>query len=164
MIIIDLFRFFIYIAEPVKCATPNSTEGQCIHLDDCPLLLNMSNTDPLTTDIITYLRRSQCGYTELAPSVCCPVSSKYMPFTLPTKHINRTHVVTLEDRFKPDEGLPGLDICGKQTFENKIFDGQITGIDEFPWMALLEYKKSKFVNIQVQNQNKFRVYVSFPKS
>lgn len=161
MIIIYLFRFFL--AEPVKCATPNSTEGQCIHLDDCPLLLNMSNTDPLTTDIITYLRRSQCGYTELASSVCCPVSSKYMPFALPTKHINRTHV-TLKDRFKPDEGLPGLDICGKQTFENKIFDGQITGIDEFPWMALLEYKKSKFVNIQVQNQNKFRVYVSFPKS
>lgn len=30
--------------------------------------------------------------------------------------------------------------CGVQTAESKIVGGNLTDLDEFPWMALLEYK------------------------
>lgn len=33
------------------------------------------------------------------------------------------------------------DICGPTVFEDKIYGGNDTGLDEFPWMALLQYKK-----------------------
>lgn len=32
------------------------------------------------------------------------------------------------------------EVCGKNSASNRIFDGEATQLDEFPWMALLEYR------------------------
>lgn len=36
--------------------------------------------------------------------------------------------------------LPGSDICGINT-QSRIYGGKETDLDEFPWMALIEYEK-----------------------
>lgn len=33
-------------------------------------------------------------------------------------------------------------ICGPIIFEDKIYGGNNTALDEFPWMVLLEYQRS----------------------
>lgn len=40
--------------------------------------------------------------------------------------------------------LPSRGQCGIESFGKKIFGGESTGLDEFPWMALFEYAKRKF--------------------
>jgi secreted trypsin-like serine protease len=40
--------------------------------------------------------------------------------------------------------LPDKDTCGIDTTK-KIYGGQKTDLDEFPWMALIEYEKAKGV-------------------
>lgn len=149
-----VFSITIFLV-PTKCATPNSLEGQCIYIDECPPLEAMANATDLAPEDIIYLRRSQCDYSDLTPRVCCPVSMKSRAFTVP-EHQTRSPAsaeepeddqdtpIELLNRFKPDEGLPGLHECGIQSFDNKIFNGEFTAIDEFPWMVLLEYKSSKY--------------------
>lgn len=39
--------------------------------------------------------------------------------------------------------LPSESQCGLQVFDDKIVGGDIAGLDEFPWMALLYFKGSK---------------------
>lgn len=39
--------------------------------------------------------------------------------------------------------LPAPGVCGTDN-TNRIIGGEITKIDEFPWMALIEYSKRKF--------------------
>lgn len=43
--------------------------------------------------------------------------------------------------------LPSLSNCGIQYYlPNRIVGGgMVTGLDEFPWMALLQYSNSKFL-------------------
>ena len=36
--------------------------------------------------------------------------------------------------------LPGFDDCGVNT-QSRIYGGEKTDLDEFPWMALIEYEK-----------------------
>lgn len=42
--------------------------------------------------------------------------------------------------------------CG-QDAKDRIFQGKITHIDEFPWTALLEYLKSKFFFVDVDSRH-----------
>lgn len=49
---------------------------------------------------------------------------------------------TLGNRFGSMKKLPEPPDCGVQ-FADRIYNGIITAIDEFPWMALLKYNDSK---------------------
>lgn len=39
--------------------------------------------------------------------------------------------------------LPGVGICGLTGLANRIFGGESTQLDDYPWMALLEYQPRK---------------------
>lgn len=60
------------------------------------------------------------------PYVCCPQETS-------------TSVI------RPSNGrgnvLPGSGSCGVESFGEKVYGGRSTALDEFPWMALLEYSK-----------------------
>lgn len=40
--------------------------------------------------------------------------------------------------------IPSTDVCGIST-QDRIYGGEKTDLDEFPWMALIEYEKRMFV-------------------
>ncbi|TMW50890.1 hypothetical protein DOY81_004034 [Sarcophaga bullata] len=96
------------------CTTPDDWEGDCINIKDCPilvsLLLNVSRT-PMET---TFLQQSECGQRDDGNVYACC-------------------------RHQTNELLPDTKHCG-QSFENRIFGGSVTHIDEYPWVALIEYE------------------------
>ncbi|KAG5871651.1 hypothetical protein JTB14_037076 [Gonioctena quinquepunctata] len=58
------------------CTTPDSKEGYCINLQECPSIYAMSTDfdNPLTIDRLNFLIESQCGYLGNNPKVCCPAA------------------------------------------------------------------------------------------
>lgn len=72
------------------------------------------------------------------------MSDKFTPYTLPKRaDLTTTTIPVFESRFGGDEDYSVLEVCGDQGYEDRITDGTVTNIDEFPWMALLKYETSK---------------------
>ncbi|XP_037953874.1 spaetzle-processing enzyme-like [Teleopsis dalmanni] len=114
------------------CTTPNNESGLCIHIDDCEYLWNML-LNPVNRQE-SFLAKSQCGYDNTATTpahrilVCC--ADKYC--NKPKPEANNVP--------KPGNVLPEAGKCGI-SLENRILGGQNTSLFEFPWMALIQYKK-----------------------
>lgn len=123
------------------CITPNSTVGICTPLKNCPQLKGIF--EKVTSENYVFLRRSQCGYSEDEPEVCCPKGGTYKPFQVNETEPERYPKIPVGNRFS-EMTLPAPPDCGIQSFENRIHGGEVTAIDEFPWMALLGYGNSKF--------------------
>lgn len=64
-----------------------------------------------------FLQKSQCGFYKGEPYVCCGPSTS-----------------------SGNNLLPKPGVCGSFT-SDRIFGGEKTEIDEYPWMALIEYTK-----------------------
>lgn len=52
---------------------------------------------------------------------------------------SRNRMTPQEELNIPDGILPKANECGYQFEENRIIGGNYTELDEFPWMALLNY-------------------------
>ncbi|KAG8236449.1 hypothetical protein J437_LFUL016745 [Ladona fulva] len=116
------------------CVTPNSSRGTCIEVRDCTPLLNLLQAKPLSQANLEYLRKSQCGFHDRQPLVCCP---RQNPAPKPP------NVEVVEDVSR-HRNLPLLrnDLCGPLS-DDRIIGGNITKINELPWMALIAYSGSK---------------------
>lgn len=72
------------------------------------------------------------------PYVCCPSQNQQVPANQPQRSVTS----------RPSNGqgniLPGRGSCGVESFGEKVYGGRSTALDEFPWMALLEYSKRTF--------------------
>ncbi|XP_037932996.1 serine protease easter-like [Teleopsis dalmanni] len=102
-----------------ECKTPHDDYGTCIKLTDCKILIDLI-VDPSTSEADRdYIRSSQCGKIGNIILICCPNSL--------TTNL-----------------LPSYPNCGKQLTE-RIVGGNITKLDEFPWMALITYTKRKII-------------------
>lgn len=75
-----------------------------------------------------YLKRSQCGFDSGKPVVCC---AQQQPSRLGTSNL------------LPDPAGSGNMKCGAGS-SDRIIGGRSTKIDEYPWMALLEYSKRSY--------------------
>uniref|UniRef100_A0A336LMT0 CLIP domain-containing serine protease n=1 Tax=Culicoides sonorensis TaxID=179676 RepID=A0A336LMT0_CULSO len=115
------------------CRTPRQEVGQCIALNRCQSLFNLLRKRPLTIQDRTYLSQSQCGWSGNYPSVCCPDGVPQQP--RPTA---RPAPVSPTTSKLP---VPGQGQCGLDTSE-RIYGGEATKIDEYPWLALLQYSKT----------------------
>ncbi|XP_032596341.1 serine protease easter [Drosophila grimshawi] len=114
-----------------RCITPNRERALCIHLEDCKYLYGILTTSPLRNEDKLYLSRSQCGYYNRKVLICCP--DRYRdssPVTTARPPVNSTNTNLLPQ--------PGQ--CGN-LLSNRIYGGVKTKIDEYPWMALIEYTK-----------------------
>ncbi len=73
--------------------------------------------------------------TKRYPYVCCPQETST---NSPQRSIPR-----------PSNGqgnvLPSRGSCGVESFGEKVYGGRSTALDEFPWMALLEYAKRNVI-------------------
>lgn len=47
----------------------------------------------------------------------------------------------------PKSLLPGTDVCGKVTTENRITNGKIASLGQFPWMAILGYRRRGYSGV-----------------
>jgi hypothetical protein len=132
-----IFLFFVGCATAQNsCITPEFTDGNCIFIKQCTPLVRRILKKPLPLQDRIYLARSQCGYRDGQPLVCCPPQSEWPtqpPATQPTS----------APPPKPSGSLlpePGSGKCGLG-YEDRIFGGTETEVNEFPWLTLLQYRK-----------------------
>lgn len=136
--------------------TPNSALGMCIGIRSCPPLLNLLQAKPYDTAAIDFLRRSQCGFAGRDPRVCCPIQNPQLDIPArdelsfpnnprPTDSIEEPTTPGNNDanlQYDPSSNPLLPTDCGKELTQ-RIFGGEKTDLDEFPWMTLLEYAKRK---------------------
>ncbi|XP_045495182.1 phenoloxidase-activating enzyme 1-like [Colias croceus] len=124
-----------------SCRTPLGSQSNCISLYDCPQLLSAFQQRPLLNNVVIFLKQSQCGFDGYTPKVCC---GPLPPQTNPSQTTSRPRPAQVpdgtvdgsvqEDSYPAPRGSCGIDNG------DRIFGGQITDLDEFPWMSLLGYR------------------------
>lgn len=118
-------------------------------LYDCPQIASQVSGG-VTNAMAEYLRSLSCedGVGQY-PYVCCEIVSS-LPQALTTTTTTRAPIQTRPTRPTQSESRNGANLlpvkgkCGIQSLGDRILDGNSTRLDEFPWMALLEYKTCKF--------------------
>jgi hypothetical protein len=147
--------------ESNQCRTPNNDFGECLNIRRCPELISILKSVPLNPASVNYLRASQCGYENSGPLVCCPIRTEVQNPNPNGNDGRGTEGTVNYGPNGPSNGpnvggptSPGADNvhpetssllpsdCGRD-LSNRIVGGNITELDEFPWMALLEYRKRK---------------------
>ncbi|XP_026316168.1 phenoloxidase-activating enzyme-like [Hyposmocoma kahamanoa] len=133
----------VVVAQSSSCTTTSGTAGNCISLYDCSELFSIVNNPYKTRNDVDNLRRSGCGFEGNTPKVCCPAeeslyqrgqdSDQYFDFDPgPITACNGKPGVAPPD---PKSGC-----CGKQIkLGDRIVGGEQTNVDDYPWMALIEY-------------------------
>lgn len=129
-----------------RCFTPRQERGECIYFKSCGSLWQLFNKRPALPQDRLYISLSQCGFRDGQPLVCCtdaPAQQAPQPTQPPFQPVqpqpvnpgpapppNQIHSTLL-----PKPGDCGVDA------ENRIYGGNVTAIDEYPWMVLLQYSK-----------------------
>ncbi|XP_058117983.1 CLIP domain-containing serine protease B4-like [Anopheles ziemanni] len=103
-----------------SCTNPRGLPGNCILFRECPELVAVFGKPIATPEDTQYLQDSRCGSSGRKALVCCAGS------TAPANTGNSV--------------LPEPPHCGIQ-LTDRIFGGQPTQLDEFPWAVLIEYQK-----------------------
>ncbi|XP_054011033.1 transmembrane protease serine 9-like [Hylaeus anthracinus] len=143
------------------CVTPNGVNGICIEIRQCQPLLNILQMQPLQPSAVDFLKQSQCGFSGRDPLVCCPNQppdnipprrDQPYPTVDPNRNVdpnfpdptNNGNIDPINDGANTQYSLVDNPLlsneCGKD-LSQRIFGGERTELDEFPWMALLEYIK-----------------------
>lgn len=104
----------------------------CVVLRSCPALYAMVQQANRPPSVTTYLREAQCGFQGNQPKVCCPAVAP------PTGGSGGGP--SISDRVTPNNLIPTIADCGEDLVD-KILGGNATDLNEFTWMALLEYQK-----------------------
>lgn len=87
--------------------------------------------------IAEFLRRLNCSKT----GICCKSKATY-----DNPHVQVFERTTIASRYSEDRDSDHeadgytIEDCGMEPTDDRIFGGQVTGIDEFPWSALLFYQ------------------------
>ncbi|TMW40103.1 hypothetical protein DOY81_014817, partial [Sarcophaga bullata] len=95
------------------CITPDSWKGECIDIRQCPSLLELEQNPKRQENETIFLQQSECNRVNDIVYVCC--------------------------RFQGSVLLPDTAHCG-QSFENRIYGGSVTHINEYPWTVLITWK------------------------
>ncbi|XP_022814763.1 serine protease 7-like [Spodoptera litura] len=127
------------------CTTPSGSRSNCVSLYQCQPLFNAFEQRPLPTHVVNYLRRSQCGFENYVPRVCCgPIPLEQEATSArPTPRPTQAPTQDSSAVFSEDSSLAPRNQCGIDSDGDKVYGGTITNLDEFPWMALLGYKTKK---------------------
>ncbi|XP_068632384.1 phenoloxidase-activating enzyme 1-like [Battus philenor] len=141
-IVVFCFSFLWSYVVSESCTTPLGATSVCVSLYDCKQLLSAFEERPLRNDVVSFLRQSQCGFQGYVPRVCCgPLPSQRPSTTLPPPpQTTKPLVEGVVDSVVPEDSFPTpQDKCGIDTNGDRIFGGQFTDLDEFPWMVLQGY-------------------------
>ncbi|XP_039764499.1 phenoloxidase-activating enzyme-like isoform X1 [Pararge aegeria] len=120
-----------------KCFTPEAQEGTCVDIYKCPTIVKLLSP-PLSAENLQFVRNSRCENPNVQNSVCCGPG----PTTVTAP--NRVCIPTAAP---PD---PRTECCGLDSSSgNKIFGGNATAIDQYPWLTIIEYKGVKDEKIKL---------------
>lgn len=148
LFILTVFRIVninIILETESPCITPNGENALCIPINNCEVIKQALLS--LEENAIEFSRKSQCGFNNVGPLVCCglvskppsPVTDRTEKSTLrPADH---SVVTPIDNTYLPDDSL-----CGIQSRGEKIIGGQFTTLDEFPWVAILRYARNDDAN------------------
>jgi len=131
------------------CRNPNQEQGQCLSIYDCPPLLSLVQQTFVNLQDRTFLRDSVCpNGVGRTPYVCCVNDRRSEPLesTSAAPPVTPTSSSQQGQQGQQGEGnlLPSPPKCGPHSFGNKVYNGNDTALDEFSWMALLEYVDRKW--------------------
>lgn len=141
--------------------------GHCRSVYDCPMALRLMRKGISTTEA-DHLRSLLCtGQEGSYPWICCetattPTQSNDVPGDVyfpdssgGVGEAEQQPTVTDRPATKPRDGdagdsanrsgggsLPPIGTCGLDSFGQRIYGGQVAGLNEFPWMALLQYRNN----------------------
>uniref|UniRef100_A0A182PNA5 CLIP domain-containing serine protease n=1 Tax=Anopheles epiroticus TaxID=199890 RepID=A0A182PNA5_9DIPT len=107
-------------AQGQRCINPAGQPGKCIPFRECSSLLSIYSKGFTSPEESRFLAASRCGEKDrrsLVSTVCCA-----------SEQPARTN------------SLPVSPQCGVQ-LTDRIVGGQSTELEEFPWTALIEYRK-----------------------
>lgn len=93
------------------CTNPKGSPGKCIFFKDCDALVKLFRNPDITEEEEEFINDSKCGLIERKPLVCCTATLPRPPF------------------------------CGISPSINNIVGGQEADLREFPWAALIQYRK-----------------------
>lgn len=108
-----------------SCQTPSQQPGQCILVRSCTPFFDIVKKPPVSAENAQLFQKSQCGFDGRHPKVCCPLDTK------PAE----------TDEEIASDLLPNVSACG-QSDSDRIVGGHLTGLKEYPWMALLAYQSA----------------------
>ncbi|XP_049283469.1 CLIP domain-containing serine protease 14D-like isoform X4 [Anopheles funestus] len=98
-----------------SCVNPAGQSGKCILFRECKPLVDIYYKPIKTHEDTEFLTQSQCGMLQWKSLVCCAAT-------------------------RQRSLLPETPNCGMQ-MTDRIVGGQVAKIDEFPWTALIEFKR-----------------------
>lgn len=108
-----------------RCSNPNNESGWCVPLRACKALRDIYSKPVVTFQESSFLTSSRCGMDGRVPLVCCvsPDSTTISTTSAP----------------------PSMaESCGLD-YSDRIWGGNETDLDEFPWTALIRYRRSNGV-------------------
>ncbi|CAH2098442.1 unnamed protein product [Euphydryas editha] len=119
-----------------RCFTPDGNVGTCMNVSSCPHLFKLLVNRPISNETLTFLKNSRCESPD-EYSVCCgPVINKTQ---IGPSYTCRPSVAPADPRTQ----CCGLDVSSG----NRILGGNVTAIDQYPWLTLLEYRVFRYNEI-----------------
>lgn len=124
------------------CFTPEYYKGVCTSVYNCPSVLEAFQ-GPLSRQTTNYLRSLQCNSgTGQFPHVCC-LSNVQRPVARPTPPPPApTWLFPVSRNSGSGHVLPTEGYCGLTGLADRIYGGDDAQLDDYPWMAILEYEKN----------------------
>lgn len=162
---IQVFAFIIHIIRVNSditsygtCITPEFERANCVEWQDCKYLASLIGHN-INSELRDYLIQSKCGVSNNKILLCCP--KRYMTILpgqsntqikisqaaspqQPQQQSSKPFVSKQPPSIQPTSNpnlLPTPPDCGRFLVDN-IIGGNLTNLDEFPWMALLSYTKN----------------------
>ncbi|OWR45231.1 prophenol oxidase activating enzyme 3 [Danaus plexippus plexippus] len=112
--------------EDPRCFNPDGNQGICTEVTTCPSITKLLIT-PISASNLEFIRNSRC----LGPakySVCCGPD-----------HVKKAVMKNCQPSAAPADTRS--DCCGLDAFSgNRIYGGNDTAIDQYPWITLIEYR------------------------
>lgn len=120
---------------PKTCFTPEGNQGQCMSVFNCDHIAKRLQSPTVNAEDRAYVNSIRCVSPNPGFNVCCgpppgptPPTGLCQPSTAP-----------------PD---PRTECCGLDgSSANKITGGTATSIDQYPWLAIVEYKKDNKIKL-----------------
>lgn len=106
-------------------------------------MLSLLTSKFLTQTTVNMLRQAQCvpkGFAHKASSVCCDSFSSQSSVR-PKKSYKGQPVQLSSPSMGMGNQIPTGHDCGVESTTRKIIGGAGVELDEFPWMAILEYER-----------------------
>lgn len=118
---LNTLNLAVALEQGQSCVNPLGQPGKCILFRECQPLLAIYNKHFTTPDDTRFLANSRCGELDRRTLVCCGAVVSSGSQTI--KNV-----------------LPISPQCGIQ-LSDRVVGGQSTALEEFPWMALIQYRK-----------------------